>query len=86
MNCDFHGCKKPATGMAVQHKNLITPRPITLCPFHQAELIGFIEARNAFALEKFAKEGGLGTLIINVPLVTIFNRTFRVTHRKDGSL
>lgn len=74
MNCKYFGCTHEERGMPIIHDALITPEPLHLCNTHTAELIGYLNARDALALEKFAKQGDLGMVIIKDSLVTIASR------------
>ena len=71
MNCQYFGCDKEERGTPIIHAALITPSPLHLCQFHAAEIVGYMNARDALALERFVKRGNLGTVIIKDSMATI---------------
>jgi hypothetical protein len=77
MNCQYFSCDKEERGIPIIHDALITPISLHLCQFHAAELIGYLNARDALALEKFVKRGNLGTVIIKDSMVTLLLKHFR---------
>ncbi len=77
MRCFYADCNKEGRGYPFQHEWLITPYPIDLCNDHAAELYGYLENRDALALEKFSKSSGF-KLYIRDSLVTLM---IKKTHR-----
>lgn len=81
MRCFCVDCNQEGRGYPFEHKWLITPYPFDLCNSHAAELFGFLESRDALALELFARRTGL-VLILRDSLAILAMKAAHGRHER----